>query len=82
MLANAFNSKLRTNITPNTETKLSGKLKKIKNVTDEVRCGRSSTASNENTTDMLLTALTRSSTRIIRRCLQKLVLPNCLLVAF
>lgn len=64
---NGFTRKHETNIINDTAAKFNGKLKKLRIVTDQTRCDRRRTANDEDTTAMILEALTRSPTKSIRK---------------
>ena len=67
MAVNAFNRKHRTTITHDTVKKLIGKLKKTGIATDQARCGRRRTASDEGKTAKILAVPTQSSTISVRQ---------------
>lgn len=62
-----FNRKHGTNITHDTVAKLIRKFQKTGSVMDQPRCGRRRTASDEGTTATILSALTWSPAKSIRR---------------
>ena len=67
MVALNFNRKHGTNITHDTVAKLISKFKKTGNVADQPRSGLRRTATDENTTATILTALVQSPRKSTRR---------------
>ena len=67
MVALNFNRKHGTNITHDTVAKLISKFKKTGNVADQPRSGPRRTATDENTTVTILTALVQSPRKSTRR---------------
>ena len=67
MVALNFNRKHGTNITHDTVAKLISKFKKTGNVADQQRSGPRRTATDEDTTAKIVTALTRSPRKSTRQ---------------
>lgn len=63
MVAIKLNRKHGMNIIHDTVTKLIRKIQKNRSVTDQLRCGRRHTITDEGTTATILSALTQSPTK-------------------